>query len=931
MDFKEIEETYQAKWQRSKVFKPKIDKKKEKVFVTFPIPYINGGPHIGHAFSGIRTDIYAHFKRLQGYNVLFPQGFHVTGQPILGAIDRLRDGDEVQIETFKKFGASDKDIERFKKDVKYFIEFWKNEWKENLEKLGMGIDWSRSFMTSSLNPPFSKFIEWQYSYLKEQGYVVQGSHPVIWCPNCDSPTGDHDRLEGEGASPQDYNLFKFRLETGEIVPCATLRPETIYGVTNLWIDPLTHYVRVEIDEEIWIVSKEAADKMKEQLFDMKILGEVIGQDIVGTEATNPVTNDEIMIFPADFVDSNNATGIVMSVPAHAPYDWIALQDLKRYSPLAKDIKPKKVINTDDYKGFPAEEVCKELGIVDQLDRSKLDIATDMIYKKEFHKGKMNDKTGDWKGTKVSEAKEKLTEEFRNEGSAGVMYEPSEEVICRCTTKNIVKRLEDQWFLKYSDEDWKDQVREVLDDVDIYPEETRKQFENTIDWLDDKACARRSGIGTPLPWDPEWIVETLSDSTVYMAYYTIARILNENNIKSEDLTPEVFEHVFLGKRFSDYPIKKKYLNKMRDEFEYWYPVDLRNSGKDLIQNHLLFYLFHHLAVLPKKCLPKGISVNGFVKVEGEKMSKSKGNVIPLKDAIEEHGADLVRATLATSAENMDDPDFREENIGPIKSRLEFLLEESKKKYKARTFGQPEAWIRSRFAKHVEKITKNYDELKYRSAFKTALFDVTNDIKWYLKRRGDDANVIAVKEILQNAAKLIAPVTPHVADQIWDNTHGRGSVLVSGWPEIEDDQRDITSEEKEKYMKGILSDVAEVKEIVDIKKPKKLTLFVTKDWKYQIYKKFLRDGDEKSFTSDIMSMKKYKEMGEPVTKFIQRLQKQKRSLNENVLSPEEELETLENNKEFLENELGLEIELIDSAESEHEKTKQAEPGKPGLLLE
>ena len=102
---------------------------------------------------------------------------------------------------------------------------------------GKSRDWRRSFITTDITPTYSRFIEWQYNTLKKKGYVVKGTHPVIWCPKCQSPTGDHDRLKGVGESPVDYILLKFPFEEF-IIPAGTLRPETIYGVTNMWIEEL---------------------------------------------------------------------------------------------------------------------------------------------------------------------------------------------------------------------------------------------------------------------------------------------------------------------------------------------------------------------------------------------------------------------------------------------------------------------------------------------------------------------------------------------------------------------------------------------------------------------------------------------------------------------------------------------------------------------
>jgi leucyl-tRNA synthetase len=110
----------------------------------------------------------------------------------------------------------------------------------------------------------------------------------------------------------------------------------------------------------------------------------------------------------------------------------------------------------------------------------------------------------------------------------------------------VKILSDQWFLNYSDEGWKQKAHQAIEQMNIYPDVAKPWFNTVIDWLREWACARTTGFGTPMPWGKGWIIETLSDSTVYMAFYTINKHIRQNNIQPEALTPEVFDYLFYGK-------------------------------------------------------------------------------------------------------------------------------------------------------------------------------------------------------------------------------------------------------------------------------------------------------------------------------------------------------------------------------------------------
>ena len=144
--------------------------------------------------------------------------------------------------------------------------------------------------------------------------------------------------------------------------------------------------------------------------------------------------------------------------------------------------------------------------------------------------------------------------------------------------------EDQWFIDYGMPDWKEKAHSSIDSMSLVPNEITVEFHNTIDWLHEKACARNSGLGTLLPWDNDWIIESLSDSVIYMAYYTISRLIKEQNIDSSKLSEELFDYVFLGIGECNYVssstgIDENTINELRNEFLYFYPLDSRHSGRD----------------------------------------------------------------------------------------------------------------------------------------------------------------------------------------------------------------------------------------------------------------------------------------------------------------------------------------------------------------
>ena len=181
-------------------------------------------------------------------------------------------------------------------------------------------------------------------------------------------------------------LVKFKLDD-YIFPVTTLRPETIFGITNLWVNPNTTYKKIRADGEKWIVSEQCARKL--EFFEKEILieGDIQGTELVGRHATALHSGEEIPILEADFVEPGMGTGLVMSVPAHAPKDYQALMDLKaKNHKTALRIEPIPIISTEGYGKIPAKEICEKMGVADQSDK-KLEEATNELYLKGVYQRK----------------------------------------------------------------------------------------------------------------------------------------------------------------------------------------------------------------------------------------------------------------------------------------------------------------------------------------------------------------------------------------------------------------------------------------------------------------------------------------------------------------------------------------------------------------
>lgn len=914
-----MEKKWQDKWEKSKLFQADHDERK-KIFLTVAYPYPSGAMHIGHGRTYTVPDVYARFKRMQGYNVLFPMGWHVTGAPVIGIASRIKDKDPWTLELYEKVHKVPKTEIPKLEDPEYIVKYFSTEYHNVMNDMGYSIDWRREFRTT--DPTYKKFIEWQIRKLKEMDLIRKGNHPVKYCPHCDNPVGDHDLLEGEGVGVNELTLLKFKLldkndneingiDEGNnnvkyLVP-ATFRPETIYGSTNLWLNPDIEYIEVISDAskdgtngETWIISKEAYDNISNQIKDLKIIGTIDPKPLIGTYVENPVTKEPHPLLPASFVDPEYGSGSVFSVPGHAPADYIALQDLKNNNELLEEygledivnkIEPLNVVTLKKYSKIPARDVIERLNVKTQEDPN-LEEATNELYKVEHSKGIISDHIPIYSGERVSIARENIKKDMISKNQATIMYDFAEHpVICRCGTKCVVKIMDNQWFLKYSDEEWKEKTRNLLRNENIIPNEVRSNLEYYIGWLEDWACSRRIGLGTKLPWDKQWLIEPLTDSTIYMSYYTIAKYLKD--INPNDLNDAFFEKVFfdndinidndintnkintsqldsIGADIDDFKLKidEDIISEIQNEFSYWYPLDWRLSAKDLVGNHLSFHMFHHAALFPPENWPQGMVVFGMGLLEGNKMSSSKGNVILLSDAIEEYGADVVRLFLMSSAEPWQDFDWREKEVVGTKRRLDWFFEfaekiESIKKSpldlsnieRVDLTRKIDLWMMNQLFIRINDATNALEGFQTRKALQDSLFLLKKDVDHYMYRTKhlledpDEAIIFVLSSILEAWIRILAPFTPHSSEELWSKYGGEGFVSEAEWPityqyfpmkctptlNLQADSciPSEVIEKSEEMVQSIVKDINEIKKIVDVV-PKKIHVYLAPDWKWLLYR-------------------------------------------------------------------------------------------------
>ena len=834
----EREVKWQQRWADTRLFEAEPDPQREKYFVNFPYPYVNGYPHLGHGFTLLRAEMMARYQRMRGRNVLWPFAFHCTGTPIAAAAQRVAEQEPSQLRALEQMGITG-ELAASLAEPQAWFEHFPERFQEDLQALGLAVDWRRSFITTDQNPAYDTFIRWQFNRLREGDYLRKGSFPVVWCPERETVVGDHDRVSGEGETPQEYCLLKFRGDAGTLV-AATLRPETVFGQTNLWVDGSGTYARARVDGEAWVCSLQMPAKLRLQGHEVEELGTIAGRELIGQRYAPPGIDRELIVLPADFCDAAIGSGIVTSVPSDAPDDWQGLADLQASAALCakwgldypniKEIEPLAIIDSGELGTVPAPGLCRQMGVHDQHDRARLEEAKQQLYLHSFQHGTMLDSVGmGCAGLPVDAAREKVREALLARGDAVRYYELTGPARSRWLTDCTVKIVEDQWFLKYGDEAWTARTREALDTMTLFPRKARAQFEHVLGWLRDWACAREQGLGTRLPWDDKWVIESLSDSTIYMAYYTVAH--HVNSLPAGKLSEKLFEALFGDGDLDGVPgVDAEQVAEWRSEFEYWYPYDLRVSGKDLIQNHLSFSLFNHTAVFPPEKWPRGFAVNGWVLVDGEKMSKSRGNFYTIHQLIDRYGADATRLTLCNSGEGLDDPNWEgsfADSAGRKLDRwLRFVRDNAGS---GRDEPHPvDDWFAAMLSQAACDARRACDRMRFRTAMRGLFFELPRHYRWYLRRCGKPRRDL-LHDYLSTVTCGLAPVVPHLAEEAWEILGGDEFVSDAPYPDGEPALEELLRGEE--LVQRTHADIEAILKVARIASPQAITLLITPGWKWQ----------------------------------------------------------------------------------------------------
>lgn len=762
----DIEKQISSQWDRNdgshEYNIPQNDLSKPKFFATFPYPYMNGKLHLGHAFTMCKVDFVCRFKRLIGYNVLFPFGFHCTGMPICAAAKKLEneletipniqtnENEKLQYNILKYYKLDHDSIVKFTDPLRW-VKYFSQEGLKDIKSFGLMVDLSRSFVTTNLNPFYDSFISYQFEKLYQSGLLKYGTRNSIYSPNLNIQCQDHDRSIGEGVGIEEYVIKKLDdKKKPDVKFIFVVKKSSVHENEtheyNILLNPKSQFVKFKFNDVEYYCSKYIYKNIQEQ-------------------------------------------------------NLLCFDNPEQYSSIYEDLtEPEMLIN-----------IFESIKLVDKISLSEA------IKLTSFNSIPMIDMVGF--GVKPNNSTNSKGDNKTAKTDVPSVFEKSsiyliDDVVIDRTGKECVVKPLSQWYINYANPEWKEKTIRLVETYMNSNNDITKTLISNINKLHEWGVSRQFGLGTRLPCDTNELIDSLSDSTIYPAYYTISNFIQSNifgqsweDIKSDDFTYEVWDYIFSNTDVEpelkdNSSINTELLNKMRESFNYWYPVDLRISGKDLLSNHLVMYLFNHSACFKEKYFPRTIFANGWILVDGVKMSKSNGNFITIGELNGEIPIDSIRMTLADSGDDLSDANFvrtnaSDNNLLKIYDWIKHMedLYEPKKISGYRIGGDIYEFIDELFIKLIDKqirfVIKHYNELRFRDVLIEGFFNfngLREKYKIYCEILGLDLHRDLVDMFCISQTILINPIIPHSTEYVWTKilnsldliyNSNFSSILTSKW--------------------------------------------------------------------------------------------------------------------------------------------------------
>jgi len=740
-NFKEIECKWQQKWEEIGIYRYDwSDKKRVPYSIDTPPPYPSGELHMGNVLNWTYFDMLARYKRMQGFNVLFPQGWDCHGLGI-----------EIQVEKTHNIRKRDLPSDQFRKMCMELVEKYIAIMKEGILKLGCSIDWTTEYRT--MDPDYWRRTQLSFILLQKSGFMYQGTHPVNWCPRDETAIADAevDYVKREGT----LYYIRFQLEgSSKYLLIATSRPEFIPACVAVEINP------------------------KDERY----------SKYIGRKISVPLMNRSVTIIGDECVDPSFGTGVVQ-ICTYGDKDDVKTV-LKHKLP---------VIRLLTESGRISEAGCKYTGL--HVNQARAAIVGD------------------------------LTEAGLLEKTEKIMQEVG---VCeRCKTHiEILERK--QWFM--NTRKLTEAVETAANEIVWYPDYMKNRlvdWAKSLDW--DWVISRQRVFATPIPvWyckscgelifaEESWVPidpKLERPKTDKCHKCGCKEFIAEQDVFDTWMDSSITCAVHAG--WPD-----------RADWKHLFPADVHPSGTDIIRTWAYYLMVRHLALFDEKPF-KSCLINGMVLgSDGRKMSKSLKNYAAAPEVLNKNGADATRQWAAGGGATGSDIPYRAQDVEYGRRFLvklwnasgftSKLLDDYKPELQENLKLQPlDKWVISKAENLTRKVTEEFEKCQ----FNIAIEDIRN-FTWHVfcdfyleavKDRlynpdlhGKEKKVAAqytLYEVLYRILQLLAPITPHLTEEIYrymfaDNK-GFSSLQISPWPQFDSAKVDEYAEKNGDLIIALISE-------------------------------------------------------------------------------------------------------------------------------
>ena len=818
-DFKKIEEESREFWKKINLLKllEEKNKKGKNYFLLDGPPYANDVPHVGHIRNTVYKDLNIRVAFQRGFNVLFQPGFDTHGLPIENKVEK-------KLNIKHKQEISEMGIKKFTDICKASAADNKDLWLEIYDKLGSWYSWKIPYLTYDNN--YLESAWWTFKEIWDKGLVYEGKRPVFWCPHCETSLAGYEVTDSYANLKDPYVIVKFKVKNAknDFLLVFTTTPWTLISNVAIAANSKEDYVKVETSQGNIILAKKRLGVLEEAEVGYKVIQEFKGKKLDGLEYESLID----VPVQKELEKNPKAHKIIMSIPILKERVSAKLRTKKGvtgedvFEDFATVTEGTGLVHTAPGHGKTDHEIGKHYGLPEP---SPLDDAC-----------KYTDEAGQFKGMFVKDADNDILDllEKTNKLFFKSKIEHKYPLCWRCKSP-LIFRMSNQWFIKINT--IKDKMIEDNKKVKWYPDFAKERFDNWVLNADDWNISRQRYWGTPIPiWKCSCgeikvigSLEELKKNAVnkisknfdlHEASEIILRCKCKKEMKRiNDIFDVWFDAGVAPWAPLHYPFENKKL------FEDHFPVSRINESQDQIRGWFYYLMFCGVATFNKTPFIE-VSMPGWVvDSKGEKMSKSIGNVVYAKDALESVGADNLRfyymLDIAPYELQMFNVEVIKKEVWKVFNILlnvnNYLLSQNNNFGKLKDLEIEDKWILSKLNSLIKGYNEDLNNFEYhyvgRSLSDFIVNNVSREYIQIVRERVDknDERVFSVLfEVLSKYIVLMSPISPHIAEHLYQKLKGKfnfeeKSVHLINLPKAEEDKIDEDLEESMEEAKKVMQEI------------------------------------------------------------------------------------------------------------------------------